>query len=168
MYVAHRERTTTIGDQGVGAEVEVEVKGRTMFFLLRMTFWIGLVMMLMPSGAKHITAVTRAGVSAGDALSTASSNVSDMRRFCSHQPTACTIGSQAAITFGQRAQAGAKKISDFLTERTAPRQTAPTASKSAKAAGPVNAKASQDTLSAGDAAPAWRGSHHEVHLKNGA
>lgn len=155
------------GTRGFGAEVEVEVKGRTMFFLLRMTFWIGLVMMLMPSGAKHITAVTRAGVSAGDALST-SSNVSDMRRFCSHQPTACTIGSQAAITFGQRAQAGAKKISDFLTERTAPRQTASTASKSAKAAAPVNAKTSQDTLSAGDAAPAWRGSHHEVHLKNGA
>jgi hypothetical protein len=136
-----------------------------MFFLLRMTFWIGLVMMLMPSGAKHITAVTRAEVSAGNALSTTSSSVSDMRHFCSRQPTACTIGSQAAITFGQRAQAGAKKISDFLNERTAPR---PTASKSAKAATPVNAKTSQDTLSAGDAVPAWRGSHREVHVKNGA
>lgn len=139
-----------------------------MFFLLRMTFWIGLVMMLMPSGAKHITAVTHAEVSAGDALSTTSSSVSDMRHFCSHQPTACTIGSQAAITFGQRAQAGAKMISDFLNERTASRQTGAAASKSAKAATPVNVKTSQDTLSAGDVAPAWRGSHREVHAKNGA
>ena len=139
-----------------------------MFFLLRMTFWISLVMVLMPSGAKQSAAVTHAAVGAGDALAAASSNVSDVRHFCSRQPTACAIGSQAATTFGQRAQAGAKMISDFLTERTASHQTGATASKSAKPATPVNAKTSQDTLSVGDVAPAWRGSPREVHAKNGA
>ena len=138
-----------------------------MFFLLRMTFWIGLVMVLMPNGAKHGAAVTRAEVGAGDTVAAASSGISDMRHFCSRQPTTCAIGSQAAITFGQRAQAGAKKISDFLNERAATHQTGATASKS-KAATPVNAKTSQDTLSAGDITPAWRGSHREVHAKNGA
>lgn len=138
-----------------------------MFFLLRMTFWISLVMVLMPSGAKQSAAVTHAAVGAGDALAVASSNVPDMRHFCSRQPAACAIGSQAVTTFGQRAQAGAKMISDFLTERTASHQAGATASKSAKPATP-NAKTSQDTLSAGDAAPAWRGSPREVHAKNGA
>lgn len=139
-----------------------------MFFLLRMTFWISLVLVLLPSGGKHSAAVPSTDAGAREAVSAASATVSDMRQFCTRQPTACALGSQAAIAFGQRAQAGAKRIYDFISERTAPHDSSSVASKSTKPAPSSSAKSSQDTLTAADVAPNWRGPHREVHNKHGA
>lgn len=141
-----------------------------MFFLLRMTFWISLVLVLLPSGGKESTAVPSAGVGAIEAVSAASATVSDMRQFCTRQPDACAAGSQAAIAFGQRAQAGAKMVYDFISERAAPHDTASVATKPTRPAPakPEGAKSSQDTLTAADLAPAWRGPRREAHNKPGA
>src|SRR5215472_7838111 len=113
-----------------------------MFFLLRMTFWISLVLMLLPSGGKQDAAVPSAGTGAIEAVSAASATVADMRQFCTRQPDACTAGSQAAIAFGQRAQAGAKMVYDFISERAAPQETGSIAAKPARPAPakPANAK----------------------------
>ena len=43
--------------------------------------------------------------------------MSDMQQFCERQPVACEVGSQTAVTLGQRAQAGAKILYEFLHER---------------------------------------------------
>ena len=40
-----------------------------------------------------------------------------MQKFCVRQPTVCEVGSQTAVTLGQRAQVGAKMLYEFLHER---------------------------------------------------
>jgi hypothetical protein len=141
-----------------------------MFFLLRMTFWIGLVLVLLPSGGKQqdAAAVPSAGTGAIEAVSAASATVADMRQFCTRQPDACAAGSQAAIAFGQRAQAGARMVYDFINDRAAPRDTGSIAAKPTKpASGKQAAAKSQDTLTAVDLAPAWHGPRHDAHTKPG-
>lgn len=59
-------------------------------------------------------------VAATDAVSAATAAMSDMAQFCTRQPAACDIGGQAATVVSHRAQAGAKKVYDFITEKKAP------------------------------------------------
>jgi Family of unknown function (DUF5330) len=131
-----------------------------MFFLLRMAFWLGLVLILLPSGSTQRVPASEVGAS--DAISAASATVGDLRQFCTRQPDACTVGSQVATTLGYKAQAGAKMLYDFLTEALAPKETgslaggnAPHSSKAAMDK-PSLEKASQNTLTPADLAPAWR------------
>jgi hypothetical protein len=138
-----------------------------MFFLIRMAFWLSVVLVLLPSGgSKQNAAMPSADIGAGQAVSAASATVADMSKFCSREPQACAVGSQAAVAFGERAQAGAKMVYDFINERAAPRDTGSIASKATRAA--TAAKSSQDTLTAADLAPAWRGPRRDVHSKHGA
>jgi hypothetical protein len=133
-----------------------------MFFLLRMAFWLGVVLILLPSGsAQHATQSSNVGTS--EAVSAASATVQDLRGFCARQPDACTVGSQVAVSLGYRAQAGAKMLYDFLTEAMAPKETgalphgtAPRGSI-AKAEPVKSAPSSQNTLTPADLAPAWHG-----------
>src|SRR5271154_3515825 len=132
-----------------------------MFFLLRMTFWLGLVLILLPSGSSQ-QAPPASEVGATDAISAASATVGDLRQFCSRQPDACTVGSHVATQLGYKAQAGAKMLYDFLTEALAPHETGSVAGDSGRRGGklaaekPAVAKTSQNTLSPADLAPAWR------------
>jgi len=116
-----------------------------MFFLLRVAFWLSIVLVLMPSGAPQSNAPK---IDTGDAVSAAFAAVSDMGSFCDRQPEACDIGGKAAIAFGQRAQAGAKFLFEALSEKMAPVET-----------GSINGHkmSSQDTLTAEDLKPVWRG-----------
>jgi Family of unknown function (DUF5330) len=134
-----------------------------MFFLLRMTFWLGLVLVLLPSSAGQ-RGPAGAEVSASEAISAASATVGDLRGFCGRQPGACAIGSELATAIGYKAQAGAKMLYEMLSEALAPRETGSLADGSAR---PAAAKAaaekavvernSQTTLTPADLAPAWRG-----------
>ena len=137
-----------------------------MFFLLRMAFWLSVVLVLLPSGgSKQQAVVPSAQVGAADAVSAASATVSDMRQFCSRQAEACAIGSQAAIAFGQRAQAGAKMVYDFISERnerSAPRETGSVTSNSTRQAATRSAR---ETLTPDDLAPVWQGQRPETHSK---
>src|ERR1700704_949388 len=101
-----------------------------MFFLIRMAFWLSVVLVLLPSGgAKQTAAAPSAEIGAVEAVSAASATVGDMRQFCTRQPEACALGSQAAVAFGQRAQAGAKMVYELINERTTPRETGSIATK---------------------------------------
>ncbi len=91
-----------------------------------------------------------------------------MRQFCTRQPDACALGSQAAVAFGQRAQAGAKMVYEFINEHAAPRETGSIATRRTKPAVVLAAKPSQNTLTPADLAPAWRGPQRDVHIQNGA
>jgi hypothetical protein len=93
-----------------------------MFFLLRMAFWLCIVLALLPTD-KTTETDKSSPVAATDAISAATAAVSDMTQFCTRQPTACEIGGQAASAVGHRAQAGAKKVYDFITEKKAPEIT---------------------------------------------
>jgi hypothetical protein len=122
--------------------------------LFRMGFWLTVVLILLPSGGSQTNSTL---VNASDALSAAKATVTDARSFCDRQPEACTIGSQAALALGHRAQAGAKMLYDYLNEHfgaddggVANRGTGRSMVQSA-------AGASRDTLAPADLAPAWRG-----------
>ncbi|MBI3698877.1 MAG: DUF5330 domain-containing protein [Afipia sp.] len=88
-----------------------------MFFLLRMAFWLMVVFALLPL-TKSPDDDKHPQVAATDAVSAATAAVSDMAQFCTRQPTACEIGGQAASVVTYRAQAGAKKVYEFITEKT--------------------------------------------------
>src|SRR5450756_72590 len=86
-----------------------------MWFILRMTFWLGVVLVLLPNGGSQ--PVPKSQVSASEAFSAAKGAVTDIQHFCERQQEACVVGSRTAVTLGQRAQAGAKMLYEFLSER---------------------------------------------------
>src|SRR4051812_7676278 len=87
-----------------------------MFFLLRMAFWLGLVLVLLPR-EKTPESEKLPQVGASEAVSAASAAVSDMGQFCKRQPAACEVGGQAATVLGQRAQDGARKLYQIITDK---------------------------------------------------
>jgi hypothetical protein len=124
-----------------------------MFFLIRVAFWLSIVIILLPTGSKQPKSVPT--VETAEAVSAASAAVSDMRQFCARQPEACSVGSQAAVAFGYKAQAGAKMLYDFLTDALAPAETGSVASAGTRKR--ETGGQSQDTLLPTDLTPAWRG-----------
>jgi hypothetical protein len=129
-----------------------------MRFLLRMAFWLGVVLVLLPSGGG---AGPKGDVNATDAFSAAKAAVTDMRSFCERQPEACSIGQQSLTAIGHRAQAGAKMLYEFLNERFGPSETG-----SVVAAGANRARTSQHTLTPADLAPTWRGPQPRREARN--
>ncbi len=117
-----------------------------MFFLLRLAFWLGLVLVLLPTDKSHQSEGPH--IDAVEALSAAGAAVSDMSQFCTRQPAACAVGGQAATVIGQRAQNGARKVYEFITEKRGDDHTS--------SIGTVIASTSQDTLSDADLTIEWR------------
>jgi hypothetical protein len=154
-----------------------------MMFLLKAAFWLGLVLVLLPTGSQK-QASDEAQINAAEAATAATSAVADLSQFCTRRPDACAVGSQVATILGQRAQAGAKMVYEFITERreaatdngkdvpmthkavaegrgadraetTGSVGTGGAATPAAMIPRPRPAQ-SQDTLTAGDRRPNWR------------
>jgi len=126
-----------------------------MRFLVRMAFWLTVVLALLPSGGSQPT--PKANVSAIDAMSAATATVTDMRSFCERQPDACVVGSHAAAALGQRAQAGAKMLYEYLNEHFGRSDTGTVVNAATGKVPLPAARPSQHTLTPSDLAPAWRG-----------
>jgi hypothetical protein len=92
-----------------------------MMFLLKAAFWLGLVLVLLPTGSKKHT-VDAPQIKAAEAATAATGAVADLSQFCTRRPDTCAVGSQVATILGQRAQAGAIMVYEFIAER---RETAP-------------------------------------------
>src|ERR1700693_6564451 len=93
-----------------------------MFFLLRMAFWLGLVLVVLPR-EKTAEPDKLPRVGAPEAGSAATAAVSDMSQFCKRQPAACDVGGQAATVIGHRAQEGARKLYQIITDKRSPDRT---------------------------------------------
>src|ERR1700729_823890 len=87
-----------------------------MFFLLRLAFWVGLVLVLLPRD-KTPDRDKAPQINASEAISAATAAISDMSQFCKRQPAACEVGGQAATAVGQRAQGGARKVYQYITDK---------------------------------------------------
>ena len=125
-----------------------------MFFLLRMTFWLGLVLVLLPR-EKTPETEKLPQLGASEAVSAATAAVSDMTQFCKRQPTACEVGGQAATVIGHRAQEGARKLYRMITDKRPPDHTG-------SIGGIANpdvalAAAAGESLTPDDLLPEWRG-----------
>jgi len=121
-----------------------------MFFLLRMAFWLGLVLVLLPRD-KTPESDKLPQIGASEAVSAATAAVSDMSQFCKRQPAACEVGGQAATVIGQRAKDGAQKLYKIITDKKSPDHTGSIGNaEEAEAASP------RDTLTADDMTVEWQ------------
>ena len=120
-----------------------------MFFLLRLAFWLGLVLVLLPRD-KTPESEKMPQISTSDAVSAATATINDMGQFCKRQPTACEVGGQAATAIGQRATDGARKLYQIITDKKAPDHTGSIGGDDID--GLPAATTSRDTLSADDQA----------------
>ncbi|BAR60256.1 hypothetical protein ACVIWV_004731 [Bradyrhizobium diazoefficiens] len=142
-----------------------------MRFLLRITFWLGLVLVLLPRD-KTPESEKLPQIGAADAVQAATAAVSDMTQFCKRQPAACEVGGQAASIIGQRAQDGAKKIYQIINDKKEQitneknekneksDKKAPDHTGSIALAGEgdtAGSEAPRDTLTQDDLALEWRG-----------
>ena len=139
-----------------------------MFFLLRMAFWLGLVLVLLPRD-KTPESEKLPQISVSDAVTAASAAVSDMSQFCKRQPQACEVGGQAATVIGVRAQEGARKIYQTITDKADSKtDKKPEADKKSpdhtgsiggmdEADAASTETAPRDTLTPDDLAVEWRG-----------
>jgi hypothetical protein len=125
-----------------------------MFFLLRMVFWLGLVLVLLPRD-KTPDSEKLPQVGASEAVSAATAAVSDMSQFCKRQPAACEVGGQAATVLGQRAQDGARKLYRIITDKHAADHTGSIGGLEDTDASLADAP--RDTLTPNDLQAEWRG-----------
>jgi hypothetical protein len=131
-----------------------------MRFLLRLGFWLTVILVCLPSGGSQ--SPSNVNISAGEAITAAAAAMSDVKQFCGRQSDACVVGSQVAAALGQRAQAGAKMLYEFLNEHVGPGETGTVSEWDGKAVPVPSPKPSQNTLVAPDRLPAWRGPHKEA------
>jgi hypothetical protein len=124
-----------------------------MFFLLRMAFWLGLVLVLLPR-EKTPESEKLPQIGASEAVSAATAAVSDMSQFCKRQPTACEVGGQAATAIGQRATEGARKLYQIITDKKPPDHTGSIVGSEDPVT--ITVATSRDTLMADDLAVEWR------------
>jgi len=144
-----------------------------MWFLLRLAFWLGLVLVLLPRD-KTPESQKLPQISAQEAVQAATAAVSDMSQFCKRQPSACEVGGQAATVIGARAQEGARKLYQMVTDKK-PAETDKKSPDSEKKPSETDKKAPdhtgsivadaepaalleapRDTLTADDLAVEWR------------
>lgn len=118
----------------------------TMKFLLKVGFWLSIVVLLLPTPTEKSASTPQ--ISTAEAVGAASAALSDARDFCSRQPNACEVGSHAITTFGQKAQAAAKMLYEFLTDKFGSERTGSVG---------VKGNGSQNTLTPNDLSPRWRG-----------
>src|SRR5437879_5876336 len=136
-----------------------------MFFLLRMTFWLGLVLVLLPR-EKTPESEKLPQIGASEAVQAATAAVTDMGKFCKRQPAACEVGGQAATIIGQRAQDGARKLYQIINDKKEQitneknDKKAPDHTGSIAMAGEGDTAAAEgprETLTPDDLALEWRG-----------
>jgi hypothetical protein len=83
-----------------------------MFFLMRMTFWFSLVLLMLPFGGGD----DANQVGPLKALMTVREAVGDIAGICERKPDVCETGKSALHTIGVRAKASAKIAYDMLGE----------------------------------------------------
>jgi hypothetical protein len=120
-----------------------------MRFFIKAAFWLTVVVLLLPS--EPAKQGQTAQVSPFEALGAAQAAVEDASGFCTRNPDACTIGSQAFQSFGEKAQYGAKLLYEFLATKFSGDATTATGSiKTPQQPG-------RHTLNSSDLEPAWTG-----------
>src|SRR5262245_61343548 len=146
-------RLSQLRHRPLEAKDQTDDRGSAMFFLLRLAFWLGLVLVLLPR-EKTPESERMPQINASDAVSAATAAVSDVGQFCKRQPAACEVGGQAATAIGQRATDGARKLFQIITDKKAPDHTGSLGRNDPDAS--IAVSASRDTLTAGDQAIEFR------------
>ena len=126
-------------------------------FLIRVAFWLGLVVLLLPTDERQQARL----------YNTALATVERATTFCERNAQACTVAAQLWATFVKKAEFGARMAIDLLSSGGHKEEAAPQPSAHTQpASSPANARAKAEpklptagrgTLTPADLAPAWRG-----------
>ncbi|MBX3581277.1 MAG: DUF5330 domain-containing protein [Rhizobiaceae bacterium] len=84
-----------------------------MGFLIRMTFWFSLVLLVLPLGPASESAPS---VNPIQAFFAAKEAVDDFTGICERKPEVCEVGKAAMQTIGSRAREGARIVYEMLDE----------------------------------------------------
>lgn len=133
-----------------------------MFFLIRMAFWLGLILLILPIG---LSSDGGRQIGALQAMGAVQAAIADMRGFCQRQPDACAVGGEMISHLTDKAQAGAKWVYETIGSPKGETLGKPDGHGKSDATGPFeparqNAASDKDgeaphTLTPQDLAPAW-------------
>lgn len=113
-------------------------------FLIRTAFWLSLLILLLPTDEQEQREV----------YGNAEAAVKDLRTFCSRNPDVCEASKNAAHTFSQKAQFGAKMVMDFINQKTDGTSFQPASDRSSRRPS-FFGRNSQNTLTDDDLRPSW-------------
>jgi hypothetical protein len=111
-------------------------------FLIRIVFWLSIVVILLPGDPQSDTPPPR--VTVFETLSSFRAVAADFSGFCDRNPDVCVTGGTALKAFAEKAQNGARVLFRYLDEGV----------------DPVGTEDDQDTLTDRDRSPAWQGPEH--------
>ena len=120
-------------------------------FLIRTAFWLGIIILLLPTDSKQ----------QGEVYGTAQAAVKDVTGFCDRNPDACAKGMDVFQMFVQKAEFGFEMLMGFVENKDVaasnptdvPAASIPEPSEPAS----FEPSPSQDTLEPQDLQPAWNG-----------
>ena len=113
-------------------------------FLIRTAFWLSLLVLLLPTDEQEQRVI----------YGNAQAAVKDLGSFCDRNPGVCEASKNAAHTFGQKAQFGAKMVMDFIQEKAGTDGQAAATNASDRRPAFLQQN-SQNTLTQDDLNPAW-------------
>jgi hypothetical protein len=119
-------------------------------FLIRLAFWIGLAVLLLPTDERQQARL----------YGTAASTVERVTTFCDRNARVCAGGAEAWATFVKKAEFAARLAVDLAGSAASKGDEPPATIQPANARGRAEARADappRGTLTPSDVAPVWRG-----------
>jgi hypothetical protein len=116
-------------------------------FLIRVAFWLGLVVLLLPTDARQQARL----------YSAAANTVERVTTFCDRSPKVCAAGAELWAAFLKKAEFGVRLAVDLATSSTHKEADPPAEVSGHTGRVPVRAPQPRGTLTPRDLAPAWRG-----------
>ena len=129
-------------------------------FLLRMAFWLGLVVVFLPTDERQQARLYNTAVSAVERATT----------FCDRHAQACAVGAEMWAGFLKKAEFGARMAIDLMSsggrkdDEAGAARTQPASLKAKPEARP--SPDARGTLTPADLTPAWRGTVQRTSLGN--
>jgi Family of unknown function (DUF5330) len=122
--------------------------------LIKSAFWLGLVVLLLPTDQQQQARL----------MTTASSALERATTFCDRNLSTCAMGAQVWATFVKKAEFGAQMALDLINKRGEKHDAETHQAGSTALPGPMPVKVQtqtiapqRGTLKPGDLQPAWRG-----------
>jgi hypothetical protein len=118
-------------------------------WLIRLAFWLGLVVLLMPTDERQQARL----------YGSVAATVEHVATFCDRNPKICAYGAEVWAGFVKKAEFAARMAVDLATSSARRNAEAPAATPSQAPGRPQlePTAARRGTLNPGDLAPAWRG-----------
>jgi hypothetical protein len=114
-------------------------------FLIRLAFWLGVVVLLLPTDAQQQARV----------YNTAVSTIERVTTFCDRNARTCTVAGEAWATFLKKAEFGARLLGELISSGARQGGSDPTRAPASNSS--ATGGAERGTLSSADLEPAWRG-----------